>query len=89
MVVNIKEKYDANIHNKYSSLEDPKFVNAYNLTEQGMWSFTLSLLRTNPKKDLYDNIKDERELTQRLEVFKLAEDVDFSIDAWFDFMTRQ
>ena len=89
MIVNIKEKLENNIINQYTTFEDPKYLSKYNPKQRSMWHFAYSLVRSDPDKAVYDLKEDKDELIQQYGFFKSITEEPFSLEEWFDYLSKQ
>lgn len=89
MNINIKEKLENNVINKYANLEDPKYLAAFKPKQRSMWRFALLLIRSRPNKAIYDLSNDQEALNHQLGIFMTMGEEDFTIEEWFNFLASQ
>ncbi|MCR4874191.1 MAG: hypothetical protein K5923_00440 [Clostridia bacterium] len=89
MNINIKEKLENKIINKYTTFEDQNYLSAYNPKQRSMWHFAFVLVRSDPDKAVYDLNKDKDELNQQLDIFTSIAEETFSLEEWFNYLSKQ
>ena len=92
MKINIKQKYIANVDNKFNGENRDLYNKEYTSKQRSMWFFTLMLLKKDPERIIYDseNEMDLSWLELSMNVLSHMPDVEkFTIEEWFNFLNGQ
>lgn len=90
MQIDINYKYVKNILNVFGKDGNEAFQKAFGPKERSFWDFTLSLIKKDPDKKVWDSVADRKWLEEYLLLFLNCDGVTkFTIDEWFNFLKNK